>query len=98
MFRKLVIGLVILLLVALAILAIGYQPTVYLMPTPAAISTGELNPFDLNPNGKKSNEIQILFATNRLPAVDTENRIYTIFPGNKLRMGIVHMRIGTKEG
>lgn len=97
MFRKLVIGLVILLLVAIAILAIGYQPTVYLMPTPVAISTGELNPFDLNPNGKKSNEIQILFATNRLPAVDTENRIYTIFPGNKLRMGIVHMRIGAKE-
>ena len=97
MMRKLLIGLVVLLLAAAAILAIGYQPTVYLMPTPVAISTGELNPFDLNPNQEKSNEIQILFATNRLPAGKAENRTYTIFPGNKLRMGIARMRIGEKE-
>jgi esterase/lipase superfamily enzyme len=92
--RKFLIGLVVLLLLAIAILAIGYQPTIYLMPTPAVISSGDINPFDINPNLEKDNEIRILFATNRIPAGETEDRIYTIFPGNKLRMGIVHMRIG----
>ncbi len=84
------------LILAIAILAIGYQATVYLMPTPAVISTGELNPFDLNPGQEKSNKIQILFATNRIPALQADNRMYTIFPGNKLRMGIVNIRIGDK--
>jgi len=95
--KKILIGLVVVfLLVAVGMLTFGYQPTVYLMPTPAAISTGELNPFNINSNQEKSNEIQILFATNRIPALETEDRIYTIFPGNKLRMGIAHMRIGDK--
>ena len=97
MMQKLLIGFVILLLAAAGILAIGYQPTLYLMPTPAVISTGDLNPFDINPKQEKSNEIQILFATNRIPAGETENRMYTIFPGNTLRMGIAHMRIGKVE-
>ncbi|GMR06103.1 MAG: hypothetical protein BMS9Abin25_0686 [Gammaproteobacteria bacterium] len=96
--RKLLIGIVVILLLAgIFMLAIGYQPTVYLMPTPAVISAGDLNPFDINPNLEKSNEVQILFATNRIPAGETENRTYTIFPGNKLRLGIVRMRIGKKE-
>ena len=95
---KLLAGLVVIvLLVGLGLLIFGYQPTLYLMPTPVAISTGELNPFDLNPEQEKSNELQILFATNRIPLGKTENQLYTIFPGNKLRMGIAHMTIGEKE-
>jgi len=37
-------------------LIFGYQPTLYLMPTPVAISAGDRNPFDLNPDQKKSNK------------------------------------------
>jgi esterase/lipase superfamily enzyme len=97
-FLKILAGLfIILLLVGIGMLTFGYQPTLYLMPTPIAISASDLNPFDLNPEQEKSNELQILFATNRLPAGKTENRMYTIFPGNQLRMGIAHMTIGEKE-
>lgn len=96
--RKLLIGFVVILLLAAAVtLVVGYQATIYLMPTPAVISAGDRNPFDINPAKEKSNEVQILFATNRLPAGETEDRIYTIFPGNKLRIGKAHLRIG-EEG
>lgn len=88
---------VILVLMVIGMLAIGYQPTVYLMPTPAVMSTGDLNPFDINPNLEKSNALRILYATNRIPAGGPENRTYTIFPGNKLHMGIAHMRIGRQD-
>lgn len=88
---------VILLLIGVGMLTFGYQPTLYLMPTPIAISASDLNPFNLNPNQEVSSELQILYATNRLPAGKTENRMYTIFPGKQLRMGIAHMTIGEKE-
>ena len=95
---KLLAGLVVIvLLVGIGMLTFGYQPTLYLMPTPVAISAGELNPFDLNPEQEKSNELQILFATNRIPLGKTENQLYTIFPDNTLHMGIAHMTIGEKE-
>jgi len=88
--------LIFLLLVATVYVGVNYQATVYLMPTPAVISAGELNPFDINPNRKKSNEIRILFATNRIPAGVSDKRTYTIFPGDQLRMGVVRMQIGEK--
>ena len=77
--------------------AAGCQRTVYLMPTPAIMATGELNPFDINPNLEESNRIDVLFATNRMPLGDADNRTYAIFPGNALRMGIMHFTIGDKE-
>ncbi|MBW1608542.1 MAG: hypothetical protein JRJ74_10660 [Deltaproteobacteria bacterium] len=76
---------------------IGCQKTVYLMPTPAIMATGELNPFSINPNLEESNRVDVLFATNRTPMEDDDSRNYTIFPGNKLRMGIAHFTIGSKE-
>ena len=92
--KKLIYALVFLPLVAIVYIGARYQATVYLMPTPAVISTGEINPFDTNPYRKKSNDIQVLFATNRIPVGLSDNRSYTIFPGDKLRMGIVRMQIG----
>ena len=81
----------------LNIAAFGCQPTVYLMPTPAIMATGEINPFNINPNLEESNRVDVLFATNRTPMGDDDNRNYTTFPGNKLRMGIAHFTIGSKE-
>jgi hypothetical protein len=75
--KKLIFALIFLLLVAIVYAGARYQATVYLMPTPAVISTGELNPFDINPNRKKSNEIQVLFATNRIPAGVSDPRRQT---------------------
>lgn len=96
--RKLLIAIVAVLILLVAVrAAFRLQPTVYLMPTPAVMSTGEINPFDLNPELKKSNEIRLLFATNRIPAGSKDNRTYTILPGDKLSMGIARMQIGGSE-
>jgi len=81
----------------LTVAAAGCQSKVYLMPTPAIMATGELNPFSINPNLEESNRIDVLFATNRMPLGDDDNRTYAIFPGNALRMGIAHFAIGGKE-
>jgi esterase/lipase superfamily enzyme len=81
----------------LTVAAVGCHKTVYLMPTPAIMATGELNPFSINPNLEESNRVDVLFATNRIPTEDDDNRSYTIFPGNKLRVGIAHFTIGSKE-
>ncbi|MGD8953412.1 MAG: alpha/beta hydrolase, partial [Desulfobacterales bacterium] len=77
--------------------AVGCQPTVYLMPTPAIMATGEINPFNINPNIEESNRVDVLFATNRQPLGGDDNRTYTIFPGDKLRVGIAHFTIGGKS-
>jgi esterase/lipase superfamily enzyme len=78
----------------LNIAAFGCQPTVYLMPTPAIMATGEINPFNINPNLEESNRVDVLFATNRKPIGGDDSRSYTIFPGDKLRLGIAHFTIG----
>jgi esterase/lipase superfamily enzyme len=96
--RRLIITIVGIVILVVAVReAFRLQPTVYLMSTPAVMSTGEFNPFDLNPGLEKSNEIRILFATNRIPAGSKDNRTYTVFPGDKLSMGIAHMQIGKGE-
>ena len=81
----------------LFIVAVGCHKTVYLMPTPAIMATGELNPFSINPNLEESNRVEVLFATNRTPIGDGDSRTYTIFPGNELRLGIAHFTIGGKK-
>jgi len=96
--RKLIIIVVAISILGLVItVAAQWQPTVYLMPTPAVMKTGALNPFDINPNLEKGNKTQVFYATNRIPAGGKEYRTYTIFPGNKLSIGIAHMQIGKAE-
>ena len=81
----------------LTVAAFGCQRKVYLMPTPAIMATGELNPFSINPNLEESNRVDVIYATNRTSMGDDGSRTYTIFPGNELRLGIAHFTIGTKE-
>ena len=88
--------MIFILLVAIVYVGARYQATVYLMPTPAVISEGDFNPFDINPGRAKSKDLQILFATNRIPAAIGDHRTYTIFPGDKLRMGSIKIKIGEK--
>ena len=68
----------------LTVAAVGCQRKVYLMPTPAIMATGELNPFSINPNLEESNRVDVIYATNRSPLGDDGSRTYTIFPGNEL--------------
>ena len=81
----------------LTVAAVGCHKTVYLMPTPAIMATGELNPFSVNPNLEESNRVEVIYATNRTPIGDGDSRTYTIFPGKELRLGIAHFTIGGKE-
>jgi hypothetical protein len=38
----------------LALVLAGCQPKVYLIPTPVAVSTGEIDPFSMNPNDEET--------------------------------------------
>jgi esterase/lipase superfamily enzyme len=73
------------------------QPKVYLMPTPAVLATGEINPFAVNPNLNADNNVPVFYATNRIPLLSENDRQYTVFPDSALHFGIAHMRIGEKE-
>mgnify|MGYP001033138533 CR=1 FL=1 len=85
------------MLLLLAIWVSGCQPTVYLMPTPAVISTGEHNPFSANPKLEQSPRVSLLYATNRIPMGESEDRTYTIWVDQSLRLGVARLRIGEEE-
>lgn len=81
------------LLVVLGLLA-ACQPAMQLMPPPLAftqdhkpLSTGDVA-------ARNAPEIPVFYATNRGVAVETRPPVYTIFPGNDLRLGTAHMRVG----
>jgi len=94
--KKIIFSIIFILLATIIYVGARYQATVYLMPTPALISEGELNLFDINPGRQKSKDIQLLFATNRIPAAIGDHTAYTIFPDDKLRVGTVNIQIGEK--
>ncbi len=75
----------------------GCQPSVYLMPTPAALRTGEHDPFAVNPRLDRTNRVQVVYATNRLPIGLPEARAYTNLPSDTLRLGVATLRIGSEE-
>jgi esterase/lipase superfamily enzyme len=83
--------------VLLAVALAGCQPRVYLMPTPAALRTGEIDPFAGNPLLEKTNRVQVVYATNRLPVGLPNARAYTILPSDILHLGVATLRIG-REG
>lgn len=86
-------------IVLLAILAVGVgcQPKVHLMPTPAVMSTGELDPFRVNPNLEQDTRVRILYATNRTLAGEGKKRDYTKRLGKMLRLGIAQLDIGEES-
>ena len=64
------------------------------MPTPTLFTSGEPNLFTGIPAAKKSAEIEILYATNRLPVGPTGARYYTRVRSNQLRLGVATLQIG----
>ena len=81
----------------LTLLFFGCQPTVYLMPTPSVLSTGEHNPYAANPYLEESNRVPVLYATNRQPRGDSVSRKYLKRFGDDLFLGIADLSIGTRE-
>ena len=72
----------------------GCQPTVYLMPTPEALTSGKHDPFSTNPEAEFGNRNHVAYATNRLPVGSDDNRKYLTLFDNKLRLGVARVRIG----
>ncbi|MGB5883122.1 MAG: alpha/beta hydrolase [Desulfobulbales bacterium] len=79
----------------LLFLVAGCQPKVYLMPTPAALQTGEHDPFARNPELEETNRVVVAYATNRMGVGPEDDRKYiTLFDGY-LRLGTAQIRIGS---
>lgn len=83
--------------VLLSLFLHGCQPTVFLMPTPVALRSGELDPFRDNPNLEASNKIQLFYATNRVPIGLKEQRYYTTAREEAIRLGEVELEIGSEQ-
>jgi hypothetical protein len=71
-----------------------YQPPMRLMPTPTVFLNGVPNAFAANPALAKSNQIELFYATNRLPVGLRNNRVYAVVPGRDLNLGVTSIRIG----
>ncbi|UNK57489.1 alpha/beta hydrolase [Pseudoxanthomonas daejeonensis] len=70
------------------------QPPVRLMPAPAVFLNGEHNLFGANANLDRSSDIQVFYATNRVPFGPSGARAYTVFPGDELHLGVANLSIG----
>jgi esterase/lipase superfamily enzyme len=81
-----------LLFAALAIAAC--QPTVYLMPTPKALASGQHDPFTVNPDLERSSRVTVAYATNRLPFGTRNSRAYMTLFDQGLRLGAAEINIG----
>ena len=75
-------------------LAAGCQTPVRLMPTPVAFSAGDIDPFGGAQAKVARTDVPVLYATNRLPLVETPEPLFTALPGAQLRVGIAHVRLG----
>lgn len=82
-----------LMLPALLIL-MGCQPTVYLMPTPEVLRSGEHDPFAIDPEGEGENRVTVAYATNRLPVGLRDQRAYITWYDDDIRLGAAQIRIG----
>ena len=74
-----------------------YHPPMRLMPAPLIFQEGGDRLFDLAPALADGSELEIFYATNRLPVGPRDNRIYTVAPDRRLHVGSADLRIG-EEG
>ena len=73
------------------------QKKVYLMPTPAALHTGEHDPFAVNPELEKTNRVIVAYATNRMRVGSEGDRKYMTLFDKNLRLGTAQVRIGSEK-
>jgi esterase/lipase superfamily enzyme len=82
---------------AVAVLSAGCQTPVRLMPTPVAFSAGNVDPFGSAAAEVARTDVPVLYATNRLPLIDTAEPLFTVLPSADVRVGIAHVRIGDDQ-
>lgn len=84
----------ILALALVATLAGCQSAPVRLMPTPAPLVDGYVDPFATLDNEIKGAEVPVFYATNRGVVTEKPEPVHSILPSDTLRMGIAHVRIG----
>ena len=70
---------------------------VHLMPTPTLFTNGDSGPFAAVPLVAQSTEIEVFYATNRLPVGPADSRHYTRVRSDQLRLGVATLRIGDER-
>jgi esterase/lipase superfamily enzyme len=81
------------LLVTIWLLA-ACTSAVRLMPTPTLFTSGEPGAFTGLPPIADSTEVQVLYATNRMPVGPADSRHYTRVRSDQMRLGVATLRIG----
>ena len=92
--RPLLVTLSRYILLSIILLLTACQSTVYLMPTPELLRTGQRDPFIANPDQALSPEVQVAYATNRLSAFDSGRWPYITLYDQRLRLGFSTVRLG----
>jgi esterase/lipase superfamily enzyme len=64
------------------------------MPTPIGFTAPEVDPFAGAAAKGASTDVPVLYATNRLPLIETPPPLFTALPAAQMRVGIAHVRIG----
>ena len=85
-----------LFLLSTLVLLTACQSTVYLMPTPELLRTGQRDPFAANPEQALSPEVEVAYATNRSPAFDSGRWPYITLFDQELRLGFSTVRLGSE--
>nr|MBP7912055.1 hypothetical protein [Pseudomonadales bacterium] len=70
---------------------------VHLMPTPTLFTTGDSGAFAAAPLDAQSTEIEVFYATNRLPVGPADSRHYTRVRSDQLRLGVATLTIGDER-
>ena len=73
-----------------------YHPPMRVMPPPLLFQAGGDRVFDIAP-ATEASEIELFYATSRLPVGTRENRVYTVAPDWRLHLGVAELRIGEEE-
>lgn len=81
----------------LLLLLTGCQPTVYLMPTPETLKDKRFDIFALNPNLEQNNQVNLFYATNRIPQDSSEDLRYGRKYDHSLRLGTAQLQIGSDD-
>lgn len=78
----------------LTIVLAFHQPPMRLMPVPLAFEKSGSALLAANPYLERDNQIDLFYATNRLPVGPRTNRLYSVAPGRDLLLGATSVRIG----
>ncbi|HRO11039.1 alpha/beta hydrolase [Amaricoccus sp.] len=93
--RKILI-LLVLAAVGIVTFFVYHHPPMRLMPPPLLFQAGGERVFDIAP-ATEGSEIELFYATSRLPVGARENRIYSVAPDWRLHVGTAELRIGEEE-